>query len=89
MELKNHVRQNHEIEPSSNDEAESRAGDIFGEGDNSLRCEICGFIEATAESLANHVALHENKLKCVICNTVLKHRANLVLHMRIHVKQNK
>lgn len=90
VELKNHTRQDHEIEhsieQSSNDEAEyNRADASASESESSLRCEICGITESTNESLSNHVALHENQLKCVVCGTVLKHRSNLILHMRIHV----
>lgn len=86
MELKTHTRQDHEIEHSSNDEVEmSRVDSSIKEHEGNFRCDICGFVESTEESLVEHVALHENQLKCVVCGTILKHKGNLVLHMRIHV----
>lgn len=82
MELRAHTRQNHEIEHNSNDETEDSTAK---ENDNNYRCDICGIFESSTESLAEHIALHENQLKCVVCGTILKHKANLILHMRIHV----
>lgn len=86
MELRTHTRQDHEIEHSSNDEVEmSRVDSSIKENEGNFRCDICGFVESTEESLVEHVALHDNQLKCVVCGTILKHKGNLVLHMRIHV----
>lgn len=82
MELRAHTRQNHEIGQNSNDETEDSTPK---EQDTSFRCDICGILESSSESLSEHFALHENQLKCVVCGTILKHKANLVLHMRIHV----
>lgn len=83
FELRNHARQDHEIEHCSNDEAEFSSS----ENDSNFRCDICGMTDGinSNDQLSRHVALHENQLKCVVCGTILKHRANLVLHMRIHV----
>lgn len=82
MELRAHTRQNHEIEHNSNDEAEESTAK---DNEINFRCDICGIIESSTESLTEHIALHENQLKCVVCGTILKHKANLILHMRIHV----
>lgn len=82
MELKAHTRQNHEIEQNSNDETEESTAK---ETDSNFRCDICGMVENSVESLQEHIVQHDNQFKCVICGTILKHKANLFLHMRIHV----
>lgn len=85
LELKDHMRETHLIEHSSNDENESSDRSASKLDETNFRCELCGMTENTKKSLSEHIALHENQLKCVVCGTKLKHKANLILHMRIHV----
>lgn len=87
MELRTHTRRDHEIEQSSNDEEEiCKTVKKETEKENNFRCDICGFVENSNESLTKHIAAHENQFKCVVCGTILKHKGNLILHMRIHVR---
>lgn len=82
VEMKAHIRQNHEIDQKSNDETEVPPAT---DNESNFRCEFCGMCESSADALLAHLEKHENKNKCIICGQIVKHRANLHLHMRIHV----
>lgn len=83
MKLREHTRQDHEIENDSTDDVtdDPKSPEIV------YRCDFCNATESSVTALDHHVALHENQFKCVVCNKVLKHKGNLVLHMRIHVSK--